>query len=298
MTPEIRSGRAPIGSLLRGWRQRRHLSQLALATETRVSQRHLSFVESGRAMPSRELLLALARALDVPFRERNELLLAAGLAPIYRERPLHGPELAPARAAVELVLRAHEPFPTLAIDRHWTLVLANAAVAPLLARVHADLLRPPVNVLRLSLHPAGLAPRIVNFAQWREHVLSRLDSQLRVSGDRVLGELRAELEALPAPERAAPATATAPVAELEIESTLAGVAVPLQLDTELGRLSFLSTTTVFGTPIDLTLAELAIETFLPADAATAAALRAASLTPVLVEDRPQDDDERRQPHQV
>jgi transcriptional regulator with XRE-family HTH domain len=267
MTPEIQRGRAPIGALLRQWRQRRHLSQLALATEARISQRHLSFVESGRSMPSRELLLALSRALDVPFRERNELLLAAGLAPIYRERPLHDPELAPARAAVELVLRAHEPFPALAIDRHWTLVLANAAVAPLLTRVHADLLRPPVNVLRLSLHPAGLAPFITNFASWREHVLSRLDAQLRVSGDRALGELRAELGALPAPR----AEAAAPG---EVEALLAGVAVPLQLETEHGRLSFLSTTTVFGTPIDVTLAELAIETFLPADAATAAALRA------------------------
>lgn len=271
MTPEIQSGRAPIGSLLRAWRQRRHLSQLALATDARVSQRHLSFVESGRSMPSRELLLALARTLDVPFRERNELLLAAGLAPIYRERPLHDPGLAPARAAVELVLRAFEPFPALAVDRHWTLVLANAAVAPLLTRVHADLLRPPVNVLRLSLHPAGLAPFIVNFATWREHVLSRLDTQLRVSGDRALAELRAELGALPAPG-ADPADATKTGAG--VESILAGVAVPLELDTELGRLSFLSTTTVFGTPIDLTLAELAIETFLPADAATAAALRA------------------------
>jgi transcriptional regulator with XRE-family HTH domain len=269
MTPETRAGREPIGTLLRGWRQRRHKSQLALATDAGVSQRHLSFVESGRAMPSRELLLGLARALDIPFRERNTLLLAAGLAPIYRERPLHDPELAPARAAVELVLRAHEPFPALAIDRHWTLVLANAAVAPLLARVRADLLRPPVNVLRLSLHPAGLAPHIENLAEWREHVLSRLDAQLRVSGDRVLAELRAELAALPTPEPVS-VTPVAPVAP----SPLAGVAVPLQLDTELGRLSFLSTTTVFGTPIDVTLAELAIETFLPADAATAAALRA------------------------
>jgi transcriptional regulator with XRE-family HTH domain len=263
MTLEARSGREPIGRLLRTWRQRRRLSQLALAAHARVSQRHLSCVESGRAMPSRELVLALARTLEVPFRERNELLLAAGLAPIYRERPLTTPELAPARAAVELVLLAHEPFPALAVDRHWSLVLANAAVAPLLGRVHEELLRPPVNVLRLSLHPAGLAPQIINFAEWREHVLSRLEAQLRVSGDRVLAALLDELSALPAPE---PAPRT--------ESPLAGIAVPLQLETERGRLSFLSTTTVFGTPIDITLAELAIETFLPADAATASALRA------------------------
>jgi len=264
----------PFGTHLRHWRQQRRLSQLDLAQEADISTRHLSYVETGRAAPSREMVLRLAERLEVPLRERNALLVAAGYAPMYRQRSLDDPALAAARRAVDLVLKGHEPFPALAVDRHWNLVAHNATVPLLLAGASAELLKPPVNVLRLSLHPAGLAPRIVNFAQWREHVLSRLDSQLRVSGDRVLGELRAELEALPAPERAAPATATAPVAELEIESTLAGVAVPLQLDTELGRLSFLSTTTVFGTPIDLTLAELAIETFLPADAATAAALRA------------------------
>jgi transcriptional regulator with XRE-family HTH domain len=262
---DARKGQEPIGRLLREWRQRRHLSQLALATSSSISQRHISFVESGRAMPSRELVLALARALEIPFRERNELLLAAGFAPIYRERPLDAPALQPARLAIELVLRAHEPFPALAIDRHWQLIMANAALAPLLARVHPDLLRPPVNVLRISLHPAGLAPQIVNFREWREHVLSRVETQVRLSRDPVLAALHEELSALGV-LHTEPSTPG--------DSPLAGVAIPLQLETDRGRLSFLSTTTVFGTPVDITLAELAIEAFLPADEATAAALRA------------------------
>ncbi len=264
VTSEPRPGREPIGRLLRDWRQRRRLSQLALATSSTVSQRHISFVESGRAMPSRELILTLARALEVPFRERNELLLAAGFAPVHRERPLDAPALEPARRAVELVLRAHEPFPALAVDRHWQLLMANAAVAPLLTRVQPELLRPPVNVLRLSLHPAGLAPHIVNFHEWRAHVLSRVEAQVRLSADPVLGALLHELSALGAPTA---------LPDPPGESLLAGVAIPLQLNTDRGRLSFLSTTTVFGTPVDITLAELAIEAFLPADEATATALR-------------------------
>jgi transcriptional regulator with XRE-family HTH domain len=281
--PDLYNQRArePVGEQLRGWRQRRRLSQLALATEAGVSQRHLSFVESGRAMPSRELVLALARHLEVPFRGRNELLLAAGFAPIYRERPITAPELAPARAAVELVLEAYEPFPALAVDRHWSLVMANRAVAPLLASVHPDLLRAPVNVLRVSLHPAGLAPHIANLAQWREHVLSRLEAQVRLSADGVLAALLDELRAMGgvgATSEGRPSRAERPAHDAERSAhdadLLAGVAVPFQLDTEQGRLSFLSTTTVFGTPIDITLSELAIEAFLPADAATAAALRA------------------------
>jgi len=269
-----RRGRDPIGDQLREWRQRRRLSQLALATSAGVSQRHVSFVESGRAMPSRELVLSLAKQLEVPFRERNELLLAAGFAPIYRERSLDAPELAPARRAIELVLEAYEPFPALAIDRHWSLVLSNRAVAPLLARVHPDLLQPPVNVLRVSLHPQGLAPHIANLKEWREHVLARLETQVRLSADRVLAALLEELLTLEMPATSAAATRSDASSEpMSGSAVLAGVAVPFQLDTERGRLSFLSTTTVFGTPIDITLSELAIEAFLPADAATAAALR-------------------------
>jgi transcriptional regulator with XRE-family HTH domain len=254
----------PIGSRLRDLRQQRRLSQLALAASAGISQRHLSFVESGRAMPSRELVLTLARQLDVPARERNTLLVAAGFAPIYRESAWSAPTLEPARAAVELVLRAYEPFPALAVDRHWSLVMANAAVAPLLARVQPQLLQPPINVLRLSLHPGGLAPQIVNGAQWREYVLERLQAQIRHSGDATLERLHVELRAYPSPPRAEPSTA----------SPLRDVAVPLLLETEHGVLSFLGTTTIFGTPIDITLTELAIEAFLPADASTAEALRA------------------------
>jgi len=283
-TPQMQSERRirePIGHQLRDWRQRRRLSQLALATSAGVSQRHVSFVESGRAMPSRELVLALAKQLEVPFRERNELLLAAGFAPIYRERPLTAPELAPARAAIELVLDAYEPFPALAVDRHWSLLMSNRAVAPLLARVHPDLFVAPVNVLRVSLHPAGLAPHIANLAQWREHTLARLETQVQLSADGVLAALLAELRGLEAPPAATSTDAaskrrsdTASARPAPSAALLAGVAVPFQLDTDRGLLSFLSTTTVFGTPIDITLSELAIEAFLPADAATAAALRA------------------------
>jgi transcriptional regulator with XRE-family HTH domain len=254
----------PIGDRLRGLRQRRRLSQLALAETAGISQRHLSFVESGRSMPSRELVLSLARHLDVTPRERNTLLVAAGFAPIHRESAWSAPALEPARAAVELVLRAYEPFPALAVDRHWTLVMANAAVAPLLALVAPTLLAPPVNVLRLSLHPDGLAPRIINGAEWHEHVLQRLESQIKTSGDPTLERLHAELNDYPTPaQRTTSAT-----------SPLRDVAVPLLLETEHGVLSFIGITTIFGSPVDITLSELAIEAFLPADTSTADALRA------------------------
>lgn len=251
-----------FGTLLREWRQRRRLSQLALACEADVSTRHLSFVETGRAQPSREMVLHLSERLEVPLRERNVLLVAAGFAPMFAQHALDDPALAAARRAVEQVLAGHEPSPALAVDRHWTLVTANRAVAPLLAGVEVSLLQPPVNVLRLSLHPAGLAPRIANFAQWRAHLLARLRQQIEASGDPVLAALRDELGAYPAPPASARADDEPP-----------GVVVPLQLDTAAGRLSFISTTTIFGTPVDVTLSELAIESFFPADAATARAMR-------------------------
>ncbi len=252
----------PFGERLRHWRQHRRMSQLQLASEAEISTRHLSFVETGRSVPSREMVLRLADRLEIPLRERNALLVAAGYAPMYRERPLDDPALAAARAAVQAILRGHEPFPALALDRHWNLLAANAAVAPLLAGVDAALLRPPVNVLRLSLHPQGLAPRIVNLAQWRLHLLERLHQQVLASGDPVLQGLEAELRAWPVPAPAPPLAGEA-----------AGVAVPLQLRTPTGVLAFLSTTTVFGTPVEVTLQELALETFFPADEATARALR-------------------------
>src|SRR6185436_13787809 len=168
----------PIGDHLREWRQRRRLSQLDLALEADISARHLSFLETGRAQPSRDMVLHLAERLEVPLRERNLLLVAAGFAPVFPERPLADRALQPARKAVELVLAGHEPYPALAVDRHWTLVAANKAVAPLLAGVDATLLKPPVNVLRLSLHPKGLARRIANLAEWRAHLLARLRRQI------------------------------------------------------------------------------------------------------------------------
>lgn len=258
------SNPAPVGDLLREWRRRRRMSQLDLASEAEISQKHLSFVESGRSVPSRGMVLRLAERLDVPLRDRNLLLLAAGHAPSFPERPLGDPALRAAREAVDLVLKGHEPYPALAVDRHWTLVAANAAVAPLLAGV-ADpaLLAPPANVLRLSLHPAGLAPRIANLAEWRSHLLERLRRQVDLSGDPVLVGLLRELSGYPAPRVRPPAV-----------PAHGGVVVPLRLTTEGGAvLSFLSTTTVFGTPVDVTLAELALEAFFPADAATADALR-------------------------
>jgi transcriptional regulator with XRE-family HTH domain len=250
-----------FGNLLRQWRQRRALSQLALSTETEISQRHLSFLESGRSTPSREMVLRLANGLDVPLREQNLLLSAAGFAPIFRERAADDPDMAAARQAVTAILKGHEPFPALAIDRHWHLLEANGAVGQLLAGAGAALLQPPVNVLRLSLHPGGLAPRIGNYREWRAHILARLDRQIWVSADPMLAALRDELAAYPVPPGSAPWRPGA--------SKAPAIAIPLLLDTAFGRLSFLSATTVFGTALDVSLAELAIETFLPADQRTA-----------------------------
>lgn len=257
----------PFGALLKRWRHGRGLSQLALAARAETSARHLSFLETGRSSPSREMVLRLAERLAVPLRERNAWLVAAGFAPMYRQRPLDHPALAMAREAVDRVLKAHEPYPALALDRHWNIVATNRAVAGLLAGVDAALLRPPVNALRLSLHPKGLAPLIVNLAQWRHHLLDRLRQQTEASGDALLTCLMDELRAYPAPpEDSGP----------HLEGEHAGLVVPLQLRTAAGALGFISTTTVFGTPVDVTLQELAIETLFPADAATADCLRALS----------------------
>lgn len=249
----------PVGAQLRAWRSRRRLSQLDLALEADISARHLSFLETGRSRPSRGMLLRLADRLAIPARDRNLLLVAAGFAPALPERSLDDPALAEARRAVELVLKAHEPFPALAVDRHWQLVAANAGVAPLLTDAAPELLAPPVNVLRLSLHPDGVAPRIANLGEWRAHILHRLEAQVAASGDPVLAELLSELRGYPGGAR-------------HSADGYGGVAVPLRIRAGDKVLSFLSTTTMFGTPIDVTLAELAIEAFLPADEATAAAL--------------------------
>jgi len=254
----------PVGEQLRDWRQRRHLSQLDLAGLADISSRHLSFMETGRSLPSRAMLLRLSDRLDVPLRERNQLFVAAGFAPVYGERRLDDPALQDARRAIDMVLRGHEPYPALAIDRHWRMQAANRAVAPFLQGVAPELLEPPVNVLRLSLHPEGVAPRIVNLGEWRAHLLQRLRQQVEATGDPVLEALLQELLTYPAPEHEETPSPTAFV-------------VPMRLRTEVGELSFLSTTTVFGTPVEVTLSELAIESFFPADAKTAKVLRTMSL---------------------
>jgi transcriptional regulator with XRE-family HTH domain len=257
-----------VGVLLRRWRRRRGLSQLALAGAAGVSARHLSFVETGRSRPSRAMLLRLGEHLDVPLRDRNALLLAAGLAPAYPQRRLDDPPMAAVADAVTRILTAYEPYPALVIDRHWELVDANEAVAVLTAGCAPALLDPPCNVLRLCLHPDGLAPRIRTLGSWRAHLLSRLRHQIATTGDAALQELHDELRGYPAPPAADPGHA-APV-------------VPLRLAGPDGReLAFLSTTTLFGTPGDVTVAELAIEAFLPADDATAAALGYGHVRPAL-----------------
>nr|WP_121188458.1 helix-turn-helix transcriptional regulator [Nocardiopsis sp. Huas11] len=251
--------RHPVGALLKEWRRRRRISQLDLSIEADISTRHLSYMETGRSLPSREMVLRLGETLDVPLRERNRLLLAAGYAPAYTETPLEGPSMEPLRGAVLEILTAHEPFPALVVDRRWTLLEANAGVAPLMAGVAEDLLAPQANVLRLALHPRGLAPRIANLGQWRAHLLDRLHREAQWSGDPELAALERELRAYPCDDPAPAPGATGP----------AELAVPLRLRHELGELSLLSTVATFGTPVDITVSELRIETFLPADPATA-----------------------------
>jgi transcriptional regulator with XRE-family HTH domain len=255
-----------FGATLRAWRERRRLSQTDLAGEVPLSQRHLSCLERGIARPSRETALRLAEVLGMPAEATNGLLTAAGFAPAHRARPLSEPGMRAIREAIDRVLAAHAPYPALAVDRHWTLVAANAGLAPLVAGVDPRFLAPPVNVLRLSLHPEALAPRILNLREWRAHVLRRLEREIEGSGDGVLIDLAGELAGYPLPPGARPYRPPR-------HDPFAGIAVPLVLATEAGRLSFISTTTVFGTAIDVTVSGLAIESFLPADAATAELVR-------------------------
>jgi len=255
---------AHAGALLREWRIRRRLSQLDLACEAGISTRHLSFIETGRSRPSREMILHLAQGLEVPLRERNELLLAAGYAPVYTAKPLDDAALAAARKAVNLVLNGHEPLPALALDRHWNLIAANRAVAPLLGGAAPELLAPPVNVLRLSLHPDGLARRIVNLPEWRAHLLERLRHQVEITADASLAELLAELCGYPGGGSGDSASGAV--------NSNSSFVVPLGLATDAGTLNLFSTTTVFGTPLDVTVSEIAIESFFPADEETATAL--------------------------
>jgi transcriptional regulator with XRE-family HTH domain len=254
-----------VGELLRDWRQHRRLSQLDLALDADVSARHISFLETGRSSPSRSMLLRLAEFLDIPLRERNTLLVAAGYAPVYPATMLADPALDAAREAIDRVLRGHEPYPALAIDRHWNLIAANQSVYRLLAGVDPALLQPPLNVLRLSLHPSGLATRIVNLGQWHSHVLARLQRQYELTADPLLAALREELAGYPHDS-----------GNLNIPpSSGMDLVIPFRLRADGGELVFFTTTMLFGAVNDITLSELAIELFFPADHGTAAALRAA-----------------------
>ncbi|MFW6039850.1 MAG: helix-turn-helix domain-containing protein, partial [Gemmatimonadota bacterium] len=233
-----------VGGLLRQWRKRRRLTQLEVSLRANVSARHLSFVETGRAKPSREMIVHLAEELDVPLRKRNELLLAGGFAPSYTERPLDSPELSAVRSAVRHVLAGHEPNPAVAVDRYWNMVDANRAIGLLTVNVDPELLEPPANVLKASLHPAGLAPRIVNIGEWRAHLLHRLRRQVTATADPELAALYDELSELPceAPEPAAEAP----------EPDAIGATLRIRHDDR--DLTFFSTVTVFGTPHDITVA--------------------------------------------
>lgn len=259
------SGTTSVGPLLRSWRQRRHLSQLDLGTLAGVTTRHLSFVETGRSRPSREMVLHLAEVLDVPLRERNHLLVAAGFAPTFRESRLDDPSFEAVRTALDQVLAGHEPYPAIVVDRQWHLVASNTAAFVLVEDVAPALLEPPVNVLRVSLHPDGLAPRIRNLADWAGHVVDRLRRQALITGDADVAALEEELRGLLRGQG---------VPEGRAGGEHAGeVAMPMLLDSAKGPLALITTIATFGTALDVTLAELALEAFLPADAATAAILR-------------------------
>lgn len=244
----------PFGTLLRRWRVRRRMTQADLSLATESSTRHLSCLETGKARPSRDMIARLADYLDIPLRDRNVLLLAAGFAPAFPERTMN--DLEAAKAAMDRVLQAHKPYPGFAVDRHWNVVLSNGALPQLYEGCSEELLRPPVNAMRLILHPAGMAPRILNFAAWRAYSVSVLRQQAEVRADQGLQDLLAEVAAYPIP-------ATSDTQEtFEMSERLA---MPLRVATRLGTVSFLNTVTVFGTPNDVTLAELALEMLFPAD---------------------------------
>ncbi len=245
-----------MGQLIRQWRERRRISQLDLSISAEISARHLSFVETGRSNPSRDMVLRLGEHLDVPLRERNQLLLAAGYAPAYRDSGLDDPELAVARQAVRRVLAGHEPYPAVVVDRYWNLVDGNASVGILTEGVAPELLAAPANVLRIALHPAGMAPRIQNLGEWRADLLGRLRRQVEATADPELVRLHDEVRAYPGgePEAGFPRRGE--------------IFVPLRLSHDGAELSFFSTIATFGTPVAITLSELAIESFYPADDVT------------------------------
>lgn len=271
---------ASAGLLLREWRLRRRMSQLDLASEAGVSARHPSFLETGRSRPSRAMVLRLAENLDVPLRERNPLLLAAGYAPMYQATDFEAPEMQSVRDALERLLAAHEPYPAILVDRRWQLVSANVAALVLVEGVDPDLVQPSCNVLRASLHPRGLAPRIVNIEPWSAHIIGNLRRQIAITGDEELRALERELigyvvdmgVAVP-PSAEAPRSIAMPM-RLRVEGDSSGVAGG---SSELALMTMIAN---FGNALDITLSELTLETFLPADAATAAALFARMENPV------------------
>jgi transcriptional regulator with XRE-family HTH domain len=256
------SSQPGVGPLLREWRKRRRRTQLDLALDAGISARHLSFVETGRSTPSAEMVLLLAEQLDVPFRERNHLLLAAGHAPAFPERSLEDPELAPVREALDLILTGHEPNPAVVIDRRWNIVAANSTTVALAEWIDPALLEPPINMPRVM---RALVPRIVNVAQMWAYFVERLERQLAITGDEDLAALVKELAGHPVPEHE-----QSPVSEAAAREIL----MPLRLRAPDGReLSFFGTVATFGTAVEVTTSELSIECFFPADAATAEALR-------------------------
>ncbi len=260
IAPAGSSGGSGVGELLREWRKRRSVSQLELSLDSSISARHLSFVETGRSQPSREILVRLAETLEVPLRERNTLLLAAGYAPLYAERPLESQEMEPVRSALDRFLRAHEPYPAIVIDRHHNLLAANDALGALTDGCAPELLEPPANAIRVALHPDGMAPRTLNLGEWSAHLLARLRREAAITGDPALEDLYAEAASYPGVE-------TEPSGGGE--PGLEGVVVPLRIAEGDRELSFISTLSTFGTAVDITLSELAIEAFYPANAETA-----------------------------
>lgn len=261
--PGRRAHTQDLGDLLRQWRRHRGLSQFELALHAGISARHLSFVENGRSVPSREVVLRLAESLGLALRERNQTLVAAGYAPVYAESGLDAPRLAAIRDMIGRLLAAHEPFPAVVVDRYWNRVDANDPAALLGEGVSAELLTEPVNVLRVSLHPDGLAPRIINLGEWRAHLLSRLRQQVSMTADPTLIALLDELTGYPCDQPEPPVELPGP----------GQIAIPLRLRRGADELTFYSTIATFGTPLDVTVAELAIEAFFPADDRTAALLR-------------------------
>ncbi len=260
------SSQSRVGPLLREWRNRRRRTQLELALDAGISARHLSFVETGRSTPSPEMVLLLADHLDVPFRERNQMLLAAGHAPAFPERSLQDPMLAPVREALDLILTGHEPYPAVVVDRHWNMVAANSAMAAIGDWVDSALLKTPVNVMRAGLHPQGLARWTVNLGEVRAYFVGRLRRQVAITGDPDLAALLEEVEGYPAPEyEHDPAS----------EAAAGQILTPLMRMRGPGgvELSFFATVATFGTAVEVTTSELSIELTFPADAATAEALR-------------------------